>query len=98
MATFISIPHVLVLSEEGQLVADTELRSVRAQAALVRSLLDELDVLAPPSVRVGHAESIAAQALEELTHLACKMMETAAAIAPERVAELCLHRWSVPPA
>jgi hypothetical protein len=93
MSTFISIPHVLLLAKNGQLEADTELRSVRAQAAVVRSLLDELDDVAPPGGGTDHSGAFAAQTIEELTHLACRMIETAAAIAPGRVTELCLRRW-----
>jgi hypothetical protein len=95
MATFISIPQVLALSPDGQLEPDKELRAVRVQAALVRSLLDELDEVAPPGAGEAHTGAFAAQAIEELTQLACRMIETAAAIAPQRVSELCLRRWAV---
>jgi hypothetical protein len=95
MATFISIPQVLTLSVDGQLEPDNELRAVRIQAAFVRSLLDELDEVAAPSAGEAHMGAFAAQAIDELTQLACRMIETAAAIAPERVSELCLRRWAV---
>jgi hypothetical protein len=94
MSPVVHVPDVLTMSPAGAMALDSELQSVRAQAALVRSLLDELDELAPPGGRSADSHFFAEQVVEELTHLACRMMETAAAIAPERVNDLFLRRWS----
>lgn len=68
--------------------ADAEVGAVRANAALVRSLLQELDELAPPAGPERAAGAFAAHAIEELSRLAHRMIEVAASIAPHRVAEL----------
>lgn len=64
----------------------TELRAMRAQAALVRSLLDEIDLATPPSGRDRFAGAFAAQAVEELAHLADRMIRIATATAPQQAA------------
>lgn len=86
MATLFSFPDVLT-SQEGHVHdPEAEVRAVRAQAAVVRSLLDELDLLVDGSS--GLAGAMAAQTVEELTQLAWRMLQTAAAIAPRRVIEM----------
>lgn len=92
MSTLISIPDLLIPSGPDHAAAETELRSVRMQAALVRSLLDELEHIAPSAERTEDADAIADQTVEELVHLGCKMIEAAAAIAPQRFAEICTRR------
>jgi hypothetical protein len=67
------------------------MRAVRAQAALVRSLLDELESIAPPSGSSPLGDAVAAQVVEELTQLAFRMMDAALSIAPHRVVDLCLQ-------
>ena len=75
-------------------LADPELHVIRAQAALVRTLLAELEEVAPPrSTRRLAAVTLAAQTTEELAQLACKMMSAATSMAPQRVAELQLEQW-----
>ncbi len=93
MAMFLPVPEIFTAATPRAPEPGAETSAVCAQAAHVRSLLDELDLLAPPSTR-PHAEpqNLAAHAVEELTHLAFRMMEAAAAIAPHRVVELCLRR------
>lgn len=66
--------------------AERELGAVRAQAAVIRSLLDELDGLAPPSGSARFAGAFAAQAIEELAHLAHRMMEVATSLSAQRAA------------
>lgn len=60
-----------------------ELQAMRVQAAVVRSLLDEIDMATPPIGRDRFAEAFAAQAVEELAHLACKMIRVATATPPQ---------------
>jgi hypothetical protein len=69
-------------------LADPELHVIRAQAALVRTLLDELDEVAPPRDSQRLASALAAQTAEELEHLASRMMSAASSLAPQRAAEL----------
>lgn len=98
MATYIPVPEIFASPSDRAHEPGSEMHAVRAQAALVRSLLDELDVLAPPSTRSPSLPGdIAAFAVEELAHLAQRMMAAAASIAPHRVVELCLDRGSIPP-
>ena len=71
----------------------SELRALRQQAALVRSLLDELDALTHPGASGRLGIAIGAQTIEELAQLACKMMEAASAMASKCVAEVHLATW-----
>jgi hypothetical protein len=57
-----------------------ELSSIRRQAALARTLLDELDEVAPGFDR---GRALRAQAIEELTRLGCRIFEAAALLASE---------------
>lgn len=82
MASLVSFPDVLPPHDCHALDPAAEVRAVRAQAAVVRSLLDELEMLSAPQ---RLAEAVAAQTVEELTQLAWRMLQTAAAIAPHRV-------------
>ncbi len=82
MASLISFPDVLTPHDGHALDPATEVRAVRAQAAVVRSLLDELEMISAPE---HMAEALAAQTVEELAQLAWRMLQTAAAIAPHRV-------------
>lgn len=82
MARFISVPDLALPQSDRPSDPGMELRAVRAQAALVRSLLDELESLAPPSSSSGYGDAIAAQTVEELTQLALRMLGAAATISP----------------
>lgn len=73
--------------------SSTELRVIRQQAALVRTLLDELEALTPPAASGRLATAIAAQTIEELAQLACKMMTAASAMASQCVSEVHLATW-----
>jgi hypothetical protein len=55
--------------------AAPSLHAVRAQAAFLRSLLDEVERVSPRSMA---AEGIADQVVEELARLGCKSLEAAA--------------------
>ena len=55
-----------------------ELNSIRRQAALARTLLDELEEVGPGFDRGG---ALRAQAIEELTRLGCRIFEAAALLA-----------------
>ena len=55
--------------------SSSSLSAVRAQAAFLRSLLDEVERLSP---RSAAAEGITEQVVEELTRLGCKSLEAAA--------------------
>lgn len=94
MVMLVRVPDALVPSSRPLSLPDSELRAVRAQAALVRSLLDELDEIVPPSDAPGSVgrpvEALAAQTVEELANLARRMMEAAAAMAPRRFAAMQL--------
>ncbi|HTB78955.1 MAG TPA: hypothetical protein VK762_37185 [Polyangiaceae bacterium] len=57
-----------------------ELNSIRRQAALARTLLDELEEVAPGFDR---GRALRAQVIEELTRLGCRIFEAAALLASE---------------
>ena len=91
MAQYLSIPGMFPTQAHRATEPATEMRAVRAQAALVRTLLAELDDLTQPgSPRL--AEVLAGQSLDELMHLAHRMLEAVATIAPHRVTALFAHR------
>jgi len=96
MTTAASMSNVVASLNLPPAPADAELRAIRAQAALVRSLLDELDDLAPPLDSGRRAAALAAQTIEELAQLACRMMAAATSMAPQCVAEVHLHQWTAP--
>ncbi len=60
--------------------SEPPLASVRRQAALARTLLDELESIAP---MFEPARAPSAQAIEELTRLGCRIFEAAALLALE---------------
>jgi hypothetical protein len=98
MATYLPVPEIFASPSVRAHEPGAEMHAVRDRAALVRSLLDELDLLAPPSTPTPVLPAtVAFEALEELKHLALRMMQAAAEIAPHRVGELYLNRGSVPP-
>ncbi len=64
---------------------DSEIRAARAQAAVVRSLLDELDDALPPSSGSDRLRDIfAAQAVEEIAQLGHKLLTLAGMMTPTR--------------
>jgi hypothetical protein len=63
--------------------SEPPLASVRRQAALARTLLDELESIAP---MFEPARAPSAQAIEELTRLGCRIFEAAALLASEEEA------------
>ncbi len=63
---------------------DSGIRSARAQAAVVRSLLDELDDALPPSSERLRG-IFAAQAVEEIAQLGHKLLTLASMMAPQAV-------------
>jgi len=64
---------------------DSEIRAARAQAAVVRSLLDELDDALPPSSGSDRLRDIfAAQAVEEIAQLGHKLLTLASMMNPTR--------------
>lgn len=98
MATYLPVPEIFASPSVRAHEPGAAMHAVRAQAALVRSLLDELDLLAPPSSPTPVVSaSVAVAALEDLKQLALRMMQAAAEIAPHGVGELYLNRGSVPP-
>ena len=50
------------------------LRALRSQAAFLRTLLDDVERLAPAS---GEGEGFSEQIVEELTRLGCRSLEAA---------------------
>lgn len=97
MSQHLTIPGLDVTSLARPVDPRAEVRAIRAQAGLVRALLDELDDLTrPDSGRLD--ELVAGQSIEELTQLAARMLEAAAAIAPHRMGAVVLHKGQVPPA
>jgi hypothetical protein len=88
MATLISFPEVLTPHDGHRLDPEAEMRAVRAQAAVVRSLLDEVELLASSESSSALCGALAAQTVEELTQLAWRMVQTAAAISPHRVIQM----------
>jgi hypothetical protein len=71
------------------------LASVRNQAALVRTLLDELEALSP---RFDPARLPSAQAIDELTRLGCRIFETAALLSLQEEAQRVPHLTKCLPA
>lgn len=63
---------------------DAEIRAARVQAAVVRSLLDELDDALPPSGSDRLRSIFAAQAVEEIEQLGHKLLTIAAMMTPPR--------------
>jgi hypothetical protein len=60
-----------------------DLTRLRRHAALVRSLLDELDRVLPPfgpGQRAGEAVVIHEQLVEELSRVGCRLLECAASL------------------
>ena len=97
MAQLLSIPGLYATSPSPAPDPEAELRAVRAQAGLVRTLLADLDELTGPGTeRLG--EVLSGQAVEELTYLACRMLEAAAAIAPHRMSTLLPRKLQFPAA
>lgn len=96
MTTFLSISNLAAALQTPTTSNETGVTSIRAQAALVRSLLDELEDLAPPSDCGRFAPAVAAQTGEELAQLACKMMVVASFLSPQSVAALKLQHWPIP--
>jgi hypothetical protein len=64
--------------------SEPPLLSIRRQAALARTLLDELEEIGPGFER---GTGLRAQAIEELTRLGCRIFEVAALFASEEEAE-----------
>jgi hypothetical protein len=71
------------------------LSSVRNQAALVRTLLDELEALSP---RFDPARVPSAQAIDELTRLGCRILEAAAILSSAEEAQRVPHLTKCLPA
>lgn len=86
MASLISFPEVITPHDKDRHDPEAEMRAVRAQAAVVRSLLDEVEFLSSHSGASSLGAAVAAQTVEELTQLAWRILQTAAAIAPHRIA------------
>lgn len=82
MAIRMSRPESTPSEVPPSLEAGAEMRAVRAQAAVVRSLLDELEHLAPASGSQRLGDAIAAQTVEELTSLAHRMLAAAEHLSP----------------
>lgn len=83
----LSIPLPARFSTPTATVAGSEACAVRAQADVVRSLLDELDRIAPPSDRPSVPPK--PDAVESLAHLARRMMAAVASMTPPPPAVAC---------
>ena len=70
------LPSLVTLesSDDGQLNAELRLARLRAQAALVRTLTDNIEHL----VRPGEADALRWQIIEEMARLGCRLLEAAA--------------------
>lgn len=86
--------NAIISKDDRRQTLDGEVAGIRMQAALVRSLLEELDEIIPPGSSSSFGQVGAAQAVEELAQLACRMLRVASSIAPQRVQELCMRHWS----
>ncbi len=73
-----------LIETPGHSEVDTEIRAARVQAAIVRSLLDELDDQLPPSGSDKLRGICAQQAVEELAQLAHKLLTIAGTMGPQR--------------
>lgn len=79
MATLI---NGVIIETPGSTDVDTEIRAARVQAAVVRSLLDELDSTLTPHGSEKLRGICAQQAVEELAHLAHKLLTIAGTLSP----------------
>jgi hypothetical protein len=68
----------------GEFPLPEALAQLRRHAAIVRTLVDQIDRLAPPSARSTEAArftAVSAQLAEEFQRLGCRILECAAAMA-----------------
>lgn len=79
MATLV---NGVIVETPGSSDVDTEIRAARVQAAVVRSLLDELDGTLTPIGSDRMRGICAQQAVEELAHLAHKLLTIAGTLSP----------------
>jgi hypothetical protein len=73
-----------LIETPGHTDVDTEIRAARVQAAVVRSLLDELDDALPPVGSDKLRGICAQQAVEELAQLAHKLLTIAGTLSPQQ--------------
>jgi hypothetical protein len=84
MPSLIASLSSLDSDDGGPLVADLRLARVRAQVAVLRTLLDRADYLARP----GETPLVDEQLVEEIARLGCRLLEAAASLVePQRAGE-----------
>jgi hypothetical protein len=72
-------PSVAALesSKDGPLVAEVRLVTLRSQAAVVRTLADQVEQLS----RAADVDALGTQMVEEMARLGCRLLDAAAALA-----------------
>jgi hypothetical protein len=70
-------PAVATLDSGRPLVAEPRLVDLRSRAAIVRTLVDQVEQL----TRAADVEGIGAQMVEEMARLGCRLLDAAAALA-----------------
>lgn len=90
MAIYVPVPEIFASPSFRGLEPGSEMRLVPAQAEHVRSLLDELDRIAPSDRPPALSAEETTQTVQHLGHLARRIMAALASIAPDRAAELKL--------
>jgi|HubBroStandDraft_5_1064220.scaffolds.fasta_scaffold70307_2 hypothetical protein len=64
-------------NDDDRLSAELQLARLRSQAAVVRTITDEVDHLA----RMRDGDGLRGQLVEEMARLACRLLETSASLA-----------------
>jgi hypothetical protein len=65
------------VNEDGRLTTGLRLGRLRSQVAVIRALADHVEHLARP----GDTEGLGEQLIEEMTRLACRLLEVAGSLA-----------------
>jgi hypothetical protein len=86
------IPSVAALesNEDGPLADELRLVHLRSQAAVIRTLADQVEHLS----RAAEADGLGVQIVEEMARLGCRLLETAGALAEApRSSVRTVRRW-----
>jgi hypothetical protein len=79
------IPFITALEadDDGRLVTELRLARLRSQAAVVRTLADQVEYLS----RAGDADGMGDQLIEEMAKLGCRLIEVAGSLARSQAPE-----------
>ena len=90
MATYIPVPEIFATPSIRAHEPGSEMNDLQAKAEHVRSLLDELDRIAPSDRPPALSAEETNQTIEHLGQLARRMMAAVASLAPKGTTELGL--------